>query len=56
MYRWENDITIEGLYRIEVDDYIAFTIEWEKFREEAHIVEGSMLMMIAEARTDYIMP
>lgn len=45
----------EGWYHMEdEDDRIAFTIGWQQFREEANIVEGSLLLIVADPRHGHI--
>lgn len=42
------------MYRIEGNTHIAFDIGWGVFSEQANIVNGSLLVMIAEARYEAI--
>ena len=43
-----------GMYRIEGNSHVAFDIGWDIFSQQAHIVNESLLVMIAEARYDAI--
>jgi hypothetical protein len=53
---WKRDLEepVVALYHIEGDDHIAFTIGWDQFREQEHIVEGTLLLMIATPRAEAI--
>ncbi|XP_071680600.1 uncharacterized protein [Lolium perenne] len=53
---WKRDLEepVVAWYHIEGDDHIAITIGWDNFREQSHIVEGTLLLMIATPRAEAI--
>ena len=56
-YLWKRGVEDPEIaqYHIEGDEHMAITIGWEHFAEDYNIVEGSLLLMIAEPRTHAIL-
>ncbi|KAM0928815.1 hypothetical protein ACQ4PT_002004 [Festuca glaucescens] len=53
---WKRDLEepVVAWYHIEGDDHIAITMGWDHFREQSHIIEGTLLLMIAQSRVEAI--